>query len=112
MRLLKIVGIVALVYVGIVVLFESLLGYFQPRPESSITITTFDEAGEPHERVVSRLESDGTLYVAANHWPRAWYHQALENPTVEVTSEGETRTYRAVPVTGADGETTAPGDEG
>ncbi len=33
-----------------------------------------------------------------NHWPRAWYHRALENPNVRVTREGETTDYRAVPV--------------
>lgn len=104
MKVLKILVIVALAYVGVVVLFESLLGAFQPRSESTLTITTFDASGEPHERVVSRLESEGTLYVAANHWPRAWYRQALDNPEVEVTSDGETRRYRAVPVTGAEYE--------
>lgn len=98
MKIVKILAVLALVYVGIVVAFESLLGYFQPTQASTITVTTFDEAGEPHERVVSRLESDGTLYVAANHWPRAWYRQALENPEVDVTVDGETRAYRAVPV--------------
>lgn len=102
MRVLKIVAILVLVYVGIVVVFESLLGYFQPQAGSTLTITTFDASGDAHDRVVSRLESEGTLYVAANHWPRAWYRQALENPEVEVTLDGETRSYRAVPVTGAE----------
>jgi hypothetical protein len=51
---------------------------------------------------VSRLESDGQLYVAANHWPRAWYKRALENPEVQVTLDGEKGDYRAVPVTGAE----------
>jgi hypothetical protein len=104
MRVLKIVVILVLVYAGIVVAFESLLGYFQPQAGSTLTITTFDASGDPHERVVSRLESQGTLYVAANHWPRAWYRQALENPEVEVTMDGETRAYRAVPVAGAEYE--------
>jgi hypothetical protein len=42
------------------------------------------------------------LYVAANHWPRAWYQQALENPKVEATIAGEKKAYLAVPVTGAE----------
>lgn len=104
MKIVKIVVIVALVYVGIVVAFESLIGYFQPTNESTLVITTFDESGEAHERVVSRLESDGKLYVAANHWPRAWYEQALANPEVQVTMDGETQAHRAVPVTGAEHE--------
>ena len=99
MKALKILGIVLLAYVGIVVAFESLLGYFQPESGSTLVITTFDEGGEPHERVVSRLESEGTLYVAANHWPRAWYRRALENPEVRVALDGDEVVYRAVPVT-------------
>jgi hypothetical protein len=51
---------------------------------------------------VSRLESDGQLYVAANHWPRAWYKRALENPEVQVTLDGEKGDYRAVPVAGVE----------
>jgi hypothetical protein len=102
MKALKIVAIAVLAYVGIVVAFESLIGYFQPTAETTLVITTFDAAGTPHDRVVSRLESDGQLYVAANHWPRAWYHRALENPDVRATLDGETTDYRAVPVTGAE----------
>jgi hypothetical protein len=102
MKTLKIVGIVVLVYMGIVVVFESLIGYFQPADGSTLVITTFDEEGTPHDRVVSRLESDGQLYVAANHWPRAWYNRALENPEVQVTLDGEKGDYQALPVTGVE----------
>jgi hypothetical protein len=102
MKALKIAAILALVYVGVVAAFESLIGYFQPQAGSTLVITTFDGDGTPHERVVSRLESDGRLYVAANHWPRAWYDRARANPEVEVTLDGEKRGYRAVPVTGAE----------
>ena len=102
MKTLKIVAIAVLVYVGIVVAFESLIGYFQPRAGSILVITTFDRDGTPHERVVSRLESNGQLYVAANHWPRAWYNRALRNPEVQVTVDGEKSDYRATPVTGAE----------
>jgi hypothetical protein len=102
MKPLKIVATVVLVYLGIVVAFESAIGYFQPTAGSTLVITTIDADGTPHDRVVSRLESDGQLYVAANHWPRAWYSRALENPEVHVTLDGETGNYRAVPVTGAE----------
>ena len=102
MKALKIVSITVLAYVAIVVAFESLIGFFQPTAGSTLVITTFDGDGAPHERVVTRLESDGQLYVAANHWPRAWYERALENPEVQVTLEGQKGDYRAVPVTGAE----------
>jgi len=104
MKVLKIVVIAALVYVGIIVAFESLLGYFQPTAGSTLVITTFDADGGPHERVVARLESGGHLYVAANHWPRAWYRRALANPEVRVALDGETHDYRAVPVSGVEQE--------
>jgi hypothetical protein len=102
MKVLKIASISVLVYLGIVVAFESLIGYFQPTAGSTLVITTFEVNGNPHDRVVSRLQSDDQLYVAANHWPRAWYERALENPDVQVTLDGEKGDYRAVPVTGAE----------
>ncbi len=102
MKALKIVTILVFVYLAIIVTFESLLGYFQPADQSTLVITTTDGKGVASDRVVARLESDGRLYVAANHWPRAWYQQAAENPQVQVTLDGETATYLAVPVTGAE----------
>jgi hypothetical protein len=100
MKIVRVVAIAVLVYAGIVVAFESMIGYFQPTPESTLVITTFDESDMPHDRVVSRLESDGHLYVAANHWPRAWYERALKNPEVQATTDGQKVDYRAVPVAG------------
>jgi len=97
---MKIVAIVALGYVGIVVAFESLIGFFQPAGGSTLSITTFEKDGTPHDRVLSRLESDGQLYVAAKHWPRAWYNRALENAEVRIDSDSENGDYRAVPVAG------------
>ncbi len=100
MKAVKLIAILSLVYVGIVVAFESLIGYFQPAGETTLVITTTAEDGTLNDRVVSRLESSGQLYVAANHWPRAWYNRALENPNVQVTLGGEKGDYLAVPVTG------------
>ena len=76
----KLFAIVLGGYVGIVVAFESLIGFFQPAGEDTLVITTTDEDGNTNDRVLARLESSGKLYVAANHWPRAWYNQALKNP--------------------------------
>ena len=102
MKTLKIVAAVVLVYLGIVVAFESLIGFFQPTAGSTLVITTFEVDGTPHDRVVSRLESGGQLYVAANHWPRAWYERALANPDVQVSLDGQKSDRRAVLVTGAE----------
>ena len=100
MKVVKILVIALLVYAGIVTAFETLIGTLQPSSGETLVITTFDADGTSHERVVSRLESDGKLYVAANHWPRAWYRRALANPDVQATVSGAKGDYRAVPVTG------------
>ncbi|MCH7530238.1 MAG: nitroreductase family deazaflavin-dependent oxidoreductase [Gemmatimonadetes bacterium] len=99
MKAVKLIAILFLAYVGIIVAFESLLGYFQPAGQSTLVITTSDEDGTTHDRVLARLESNGQLFVAANHWPRAWYKRALENPNVQVALDGVKGAYLAVPVT-------------
>ena len=102
MHVKKILIIIALVYVGIVAGFESLLGYYQPTDDQTMVITTYDDVGEGADRVVARLESEGNLYVAANHWPRAWYYAALDNAAVEITFDGQTLPYNAVLIEGED----------
>ena len=72
---------------------------FQPEiGGTTIVLSTTAADGRSHERVLSPIDDDGRLFVAANHWPRAWYHRVLENPKVRVTREGETTDYLAVPV--------------
>lgn len=104
MKVLKWTALALLAYVGLVVLFESMLGTLQPGGEGTLVITTTDSDGAAHDRVVSGLRSDERLYVAANHWPRAWYRRVLHNPDVRVTMGGSTGDYVAVPVTGSEHE--------
>lgn len=101
---LKIAGIVLLLYVGLVIVFESLLGYFQPANQATLVITTSNDQGELHERVVARLNSNGQLYVAVNHWPRAWYRQARSNPAVQVDLGAGPMDYRATLIDGAEAD--------
>lgn len=84
MKALKWLGIALVAYVGIVVLFESLIGYFQPANEATLSLTVYEEDGAPHHRVLSRIEREDDIYVAVNHWPRAWFHALQENPNVQV----------------------------
>lgn len=93
------IGLV-IAYASVVILFESLLGFYQPQSEATLTITTTNNAGEQKDRVLSRIVANERLYVAANHWPRAWYRQTLANPEVIVTLDGERNTYKAVAVEG------------
>ena len=98
----KVIAIALGGYIAIVVIFESLIGFIQPESESTLVITTTDRDGTANDRVVSRLESDGKLYVAANHWPRAWYEQALETPAVRVDVDGTSSDRTAVPIEGVE----------
>ena len=98
MKLVKVISIVFIVYAALVATFESLLGYYQPSGPSALVIITFDDDGRKYRRVLSRLDSDGQLYVARNQWPRAWHRRALNNPKVEVVMDGAEVNYVAVPV--------------
>ena len=90
-----------LAYALLVAGFELSIGLRQPESDATLVIYTNRTGGSAHQRVLARLQHEDQLYVAVNHWPRAWYRQALEYPEVRVTVEGETGDYRAVPV-GAD----------
>ena len=88
---------IAVLYVLVVVGFESMLGYTQPENQGTLVITTFDD-GEPHDRVVSRIHIDDELYVAVNHWPRRWYRQLLDEPVVRIRYGETDDLFRAIPV--------------
>jgi len=99
-------GVIFLAYVGSIVWFEAQLGMNQPQGSTSIVIATFNEDNERHDRVVRLERIDGQNYIAANHWPRAWYKQALDNPNVEVKMPGNDSfaSYLSVPREGAEEE--------
>ena len=103
MKPVKIIVIALLSYVALVVVFETAIGIFQPSNEGTLVITTSDADGEQKDRVLARLASDGKLYIAANHWPRAWYNQALAQPNVDITlADVGKGAYTAIPVTDAE----------
>lgn len=117
MRFAKwIVGSV-LAYVLIVCAVEALavyMGHQQARDgvaadEDWLVLHTFppgsgaeaDVAGA-RDTVVAGVEVDGRLYVAANHWPRAWLGRVLANPAIEVTRAGRRAPFLAVQPEGAE----------
>ena len=112
MKALKWVGIVFVAYIGLVFAFEVLyLGWYQPKLESMpipmLVITTTDDSGESRARRLARLDTEGSIYVSAHHWPRGWYRRAVENPDVLVEIDGVESDFVAVPVTGEEFERVA-----
>jgi hypothetical protein len=106
MRLASKILVWALVaYAVLVVGFESLLGYYQPRGDENLVITLTEDDGIKKQRVLSLFESRGELYLAANHWPRAWFDQVLKNPDVHIEFGGAHATqsgdYTAALIEGA-----------
>ena len=121
MKVFKWLGIVAVVYVGFVVLFESVfLGMYQPSFEAPegcsnadgqktlrrdcgipmIVITTTNDKGITNSRMVARFVTNEKLYVSAHHWTRGWHKAALKNPNVQGEIQGNIKDYIAVPVEG------------
>ena len=101
LKAIKLVTLLTLVYVGIVVLFEFCLGYFQPQNELTLDLITSDENGD-HERVLTQIDCSGRVYVAVNHRPRAWYQRAISNPVVSAVFNDTQTSYTATPITNQD----------
>ena len=97
-RVAKFIAVGLLAYAGLVLAVESTLGFFQPKDASTFVITTTDEEGRSTDRVLAQNFSGGRLYASANHWPRAWYNEALKNPRVKATLNEVTANYIAVPI--------------
>ncbi len=103
----KRVAFLFLAYAGIVISFESMIVVTGPSPVTNLpfpvlVITTIAEDGTSKDRALAILESKGQIFVSTNHWPRGWYYRALENPNVQVTMDGVTADYLAVPATEAE----------
>lgn len=102
----KILLVVVGLYVALVAAFETWLGYSQPRGEQNLVITLTEDDGSKTQRVLSLFESQDQLYLAANHWPRAWFNQVKENPDVHIEFGAEraeqSGDYTAVYVEGAE----------
>ncbi len=98
LRVAKAVGFGLLGYLVLVVAFETMLAVLQPETGDTIVITTTDADGVTSDRVLGRDFAGGQHYASVNHWPRAWYHNALADPRVQVTMDGTTADYLAVSI--------------
>ena len=93
---------VPVVYVVLVIAFETFLGIMQPSSGDTMVITSFEANGEAINRVVSRLEKGSNIFVAVNHWPRAWARRIRLNPNVQITYNETTLNYSAVILEGGE----------
>ena len=98
MKFLKIIAIIGGIYVALGLILDGAIGTFQPQGGNTAVLRTFDEAGQPYDRVLGLLNDDGQLWVESGHWFRGWYHQALANPNVVLIQDGQETPYVAVPV--------------
>ena len=98
MKFLKIIAIIGVVAIAVGLILDGAVGHFQPEGDRTAVLRTFDEAGEPYERVLLLLDDDGQLWVESGHWFRGWYHQALADPNVVLIQDGQETPYVAVPV--------------
>jgi len=99
-RIVKVASLLFVAYVFVVLLFELGLGVYQPTWKGTVELTTTDDQGVMHQRVLSALYYERALYVRANHWPRDWYKDALARPQVMVNRKNKLSARLAVPVTG------------
>ncbi len=102
MKTKKAIFFIIIGYLGLVIVFETFLGTIQPRSGGTMVITSFDAGGEATKRAVSRLERGGQIFVAVNHWPRAWARRIQLNPNVQITYSEITRNYNTAVLTGED----------
>lgn len=101
-------GFAVVGYVAVVVVFAAFVGVMGQRDaerglapgDAFVVLVTRAADGSARDTVVAAVESDGQLYVAANHWSREWYERALANPELELIRSGVRTPVRAVPVAG------------
>ena len=98
MKLLRILAIVLVAYVGLGLMFDSVIGSLQPQFDGTVVLRTYEPGGGgAKDTVLSLLDDDGQLWVESGHWFRGWYRRVQANNDVELTHNGQTAPYRAVP---------------
>ena len=95
MKILRVILIVLVSYLGVGLLFDGLIGLFQP---GSDVLRSYDTQGAPHDTKLGVIEDGDTLWVESGHHFRGWYHRVRQNPDVELIRSGVSKPYHAVPV--------------
>ncbi len=97
-RIAIVAGSLLSVYILIGLVFDGLIGYYQPQDQTTLVIQTQDEGGEWIDTVLTARDHEGELWVESGHWFRGWYKRLLVSPQVHIIRDGERRAYVAVPV--------------
>lgn len=100
---LRIPVILLVTYIVIGLIFDSLIGIFQPQSGNTLIIQTYDAKGALIDSVLTALDvkdesGEEQLWVESGHWFRGWYNRLLDNPDVYIIRHGERKPYTAVPV--------------
>ena len=98
MKPLRILAILALVYVALGLVADGAISYFQPQTEGTAVLRTFDAEGGAQDAVLSLFDDDGQLWVVSGRWFRGWYHRVRANSDVELVRQGKAAPFRAVPI--------------
>ena len=62
-----------------------------------VVLTTTDAAGETHETRLWIVDNGGQAWLRAGQDSAGWYARIQQNPRVELTRDGETNAFIAVP---------------
>ena len=97
MKLVRLVAILVAIYVGLGLVADAAIGWFQPQGGNTAVLRTFDASGDAKDTVLGLLDDHGQLWVESGHWFRGWYRRVVANPDVELVRAGQAAPYRATP---------------
>lgn len=98
MKLVRLIAILIVAYVGLGLLADAAIGWFQPQGGNTAVLRTFDPSGGSKDTVLGLLDDHGQLWVESGHWFRGWYRRVVANPDVELVRGGQAAPYRATPL--------------
>ncbi len=98
MKAIRVLATLVLVYIGLGLVADGAVSYFQPQTEGTVVLRTFDADMGAQDAVLTLFEGDGQLWLVSGRWFRGWYHRVQANPDVELVREGRVEPFRAVPV--------------
>jgi ligand-binding sensor domain-containing protein len=98
MRIVRILGITAAVYILLAAAFGGVTNWLQPALDGTIALRTVDADGQAHVQRLAVSRKGDELWVASGNHFRGWYYRTRQNPNVEVITDGETTRYVAVPI--------------